>query len=118
MGNHFRASCEVCGLFIDSAYCKEIEGKGYECSGCKTVCSFDRNQIKPIEVKTYFVEMRHINGKKKDVAGRIHLKRMSIESWIKTAGNYGWHVSSYTPVIKGKEGMEPVVKVDTHTSDK
>ena len=109
MKNHFRAACPVCGLFVDSAYCKEVEGKGYECQGCKTTCKYDLNTIKPVEARAYFVRARHISGRKKDVAKRIHLSLMPIERFVELAGKYGWAITEYTPVDEGTK--ETILKV-------
>ena len=38
----FRATCQKCGMFVDSSYCNEVKGKGYSCIRCGAVCLYDR----------------------------------------------------------------------------
>lgn len=109
----FRSTCGKCGIFIDSAYCKEVENQGYKCGGCGTICSYDKNEIGAGQA--YFVRMSNIDEKRKDVAKRITL-RSGIENFVKTAGLYGWIVTEYTPITKN--GHEPVIKVNTTTKFK
>jgi len=109
----FRATCQKCGMFVDSSYCNEVKGKGYSCIRCGAVCLYDLNQVK--DGQMFFVRASHIDGKKKDVGGRITLA-YGIEKFIESAGNYGWMVTEYTPITK--DGKQPVVKVDTTNSFK
>ena len=104
----FRSSCNTCGLFIDSAYCEEVEGQGYKCGGCGSICSYDLNEVE--ESQKFFVRMSHIDGVQKDKAGQITLKR-GITNFIKTAGEAGWLITEYTPITS--RGNEPVVRIST-----
>lgn len=102
----FRSTCGKCGLFVDSTYCEEVEGKGYRCAGCDTIAPYSANTAG--HGQKYYIRMSHIDGR--DKAGQITLK-CGIENFVRTAGFKGWLVTEYTPITPS--GNEPVVKVET-----